>query len=432
MKLLVGKNKIFSFLFFALFLDAYSIVTIGNRGFTLIYIGFIFLCFLTFIHPNEIFVGVKKNPYALLMLIYMPLNYLIFGNDGFFSLAIGMLCWFTYIVSYRTSTNKAFNRTLNFFQAVMNVMAVYGIYQVIAYKFNLPFSDPWIEGLMVKGYNWGNNISIAGISLRRANAVFREPSYFSQFLALNILIYFSNVLSDYGNAIYRKKAIQWIIVNCVAILLSFSGTGLLMLVIGIFCLLLVNRREDTVRFIKRYMGLILLVILGIFLLLIIPNPLMTYIVGRTSEFNASNVESISGYIRLVLPYQAAVEILNSGNYLFGCGIGNAEKYLKSGISLLSSFMGSDISTTLVAAMQPILPRTLAEEGLIGGVILVFFYIRMWKNGVNESSSYKAVLIGTFLMSFMHGTWSSEVYWLLLGFLNVRLHEDNNNENRYRY
>lgn len=56
---------------------------------------------------------------------------------------------------------------------------------------------------------------------------------------------------------------------------------------------------------------------------------------------------------------------------------------------------------------------------------------MWKNGVNESSSYKAVLIGTFLMSFMHGTWSSEVYWLLLGFMNVRLHEDNN-ENRYRY
>ena len=204
-----------------------------------------------------------------------------------------------------------------------------------------------------------------------------------------------------------------------------------MLVIGIFCLLLVNRREDTVRFIKRYIALILLVILGIFLLLIIPNPLMTYIVGRTSEFNASNVESISGYIRFVLPYQAAVEILDSGNYLFGCGIGNAEKYLKSGISLLSSFMGSDISTTLVAAMQPILPRTLAEEGLIGGVILVFFYIRMWKTGGNESSSYKAVLIGTFLMSFMHGTWSSEVYWLLLGFMNVRLHEDNN-ENRYRY
>ena len=34
--------------------------------------------------------------------------------------------------------------------------------------------NPWINGLMVKGYNWGNQITIGGMTLQRAHAVFHS------------------------------------------------------------------------------------------------------------------------------------------------------------------------------------------------------------------------------------------------------------------
>ena len=424
MKLSVGKNKIFTFLFFTLFLDAYSLLELGNRDVTPIYIGFFFLIGLSVLRTKDIVNGIRQNSYALLMLLYMPMNYLIKGKDGLSSLLIGMFCWFIYVISYRKCKQNTFDKTVHFFQLGMNVMAVYGIYQVLAYKLSLPLGNPWIEGLMVTGYNWGNDIDIAGITLRRANAVFREPSYFSQFLAMNILIYFSCILANTLNSKSRRHALNWILINGVALILSFSGTGLLMLFMGLFAILFINKKQDTLKFIKKYLFIILIVIIIGLLLLIIPNPLKEYLIGRTSEFDATNAKSISGYIRMVLPYEASLEIISNDSFLFGCGIGNSSNYLTSGMKSISFLMSSEIGRALASAMQPIIPRTIAEEGMIGFSLLILFYLRVWKAKCqNKSNIYKALLVGTLIMSFMHGTWSSEVYWLFLAFLNVELQEN---------
>ena len=424
MKLEIGKNQIYSFLIFTIFLDAYSLFQIGNRHITFIYLGIFVLALFSIKDMKNITRGLADNLFVLLMIMYMPINYLIKGNGEVSSLLIGMFCWFFYAISYRNTSEKIFEETVRLFQKGMCILAVYGIYQVLAYQLNLPFKDPWIDGFMVTGYNWGNYVNVGSLHIRRANAIFREPSYYSQFLALNVLIYFSNyITNEYTTQKSKRNVIKWLAINVIAMIVSFSGTGLVMMIIGMGGLLLTNKKVETLKFVKKNIGLILLVIIGVILICLIPNSITKYILGRTAEFDSSNIESISGYIRMVLPYQAALEIIKSGNYILGCGIGNASTYIST-MGAISFLMSKEIGNTLIAAMQPIIPRTIAEEGCIGFIILLGFFWKAWKKKNLVNSTYKALLLGTYIMSFMHGTWSSEVYWLMLGFLNVRFIEKN--------
>ena len=74
---------------------------------------------------------------------------------------------------------------------MMNVIAIYGIYQLFARVYGFPFGDLiQFKAIWLKRFNWSNQIYILGMHIYRSNAVFREPS-FSQYLAINILIYFS-------------------------------------------------------------------------------------------------------------------------------------------------------------------------------------------------------------------------------------------------
>lgn len=427
MKLLINKNRVFTFLFFTLFLDSYCIVQIGNRGITFWYFGAFLLVLVSLLNINNVARGIKENIYAFLMIIYMPLNYLAKGN-GLESLAVGLICWIFYIFSYRNETVIQFNRTVDFFQKGMNIFAIYGIYQVFAYFLNLPFKNLWIDNLMVLGYNWGNYIDIGGLHLRRANAIFREPSFFSQFLAINILIYFSYLINNDGTEKKNKdyKKISMIVINTIALLLSFSGTGLLILFFGVILLFFLNKKKNTMKFIKKHILLILCIIIGIICVLLVPNPLSSYLVSRVTEFDSTNIYSVSGYLRMILPYQAAGKIIFSNDGLLGLGIGNA--HLSVYRVLTNYIIGAE------ASIQPILPRTIIEEGVIGMVMLIAFSVKTWKIKNFITPSYKAILIGTYLMTFMHATWSSEVFWLFWGFLNVKLIDDRggNNENRYRY
>lgn len=409
MKLSINENTIFTFLFFTLFLDAYCFFAIGNRSITPWYIGAGLLIFWALFRPAGMIAGIHDNPYALMMLGYMIVNYYMYGNGETASLAIGLLCWLFYICSYRKCEIHQFEKTVRFFQKGMNLLALYGIYQIIAYALRLPFADPSISGFMVEGYNWGNNISIGSLVLRRSNAIFREPSYFSQFLAINILIYFKKMISNKNNKyVSDTKILKWIIVDGIALICTFSGTGLMMLGFGGVILLLLNNSRDTIKFFKRHLMIVFLVIAVI----VIPNPLTSYLLSRTREFDYTNIHSVSGYLRLILPYQVAIEIVTGANALFGVGIGNIAAY-----TLRSTRMavGNNVAT--------IVARTLAEEGLIGGILLLGFTKRTWKSQNFISGSYQAILIGIYLMAFMHGTWSSEVFWLLLGFLNCKFVKD---------
>ena len=408
---LISKNKTYSFLFVTLFLDSYRFFAVGKRDITIWYIGAALIFFMALISPTTIIQGIKRNPWSAIMPIYMIINFLIVGESGTTSIYIGLLCWLFYVFSFRRSTINQFMKTVGIFQKGMNIFAIYGIYQFIANLFGLPLSSLWIEGIMVDGYNWGNTIKIAGFVLRRSNGIFREPSYFSQFLAMNILIYFVQIINhSLSGIINERKAFVRIIINGVALILTFSGTGLLLLVSSAIILMLINNPMETRKFIRKHSISLALAVIAIIMIMAIPNPVTKYFLSRTSEFDYTNIHSISGYLRMILPYQAAIEVITLVNPLFGLGIGNATIYrlVKNGM-----YVGYSI--------QPIIPRTFVEEGLIGGIILFFFTIKTWnKKNIRILPAYTAILIGTYMMSFMHGTWSSEVFWLFLGFLNVEL------------
>jgi len=409
-KLKINKNSVFLFLFVTLFLDEYSFFSIGTRYITLWYLGAFFLIMIALVKPQDIFREIKNNPFALIMLIYMPLNYIITGSTQIAALIIGMLCWFFYICCYRKSDVNNFLKIVDFYQSGMRIMAIYGIYQVIGSYFGLPFIDLRLEGFHVEGYNWSNPISIGGIVLRRANAIFREPSFFSQFLAISILIYFQSLICGVEKKA-RFRSIKWICISMLALILSFSGTGLIMVILGGIILLSTNNVSKTLAFIKRNAVFVIVEIMMIIVLIFVENPISTYLVGRLTEMNGNNLGA-SAYLRFVQPFTLSMAVMKNSNLYIGLGIGNAFEYTRI------------VGTYVYGIIASIVPRTITEEGIIGFSILVFFYIRMISKHNCYLSEYKALLVGTFLMSFMHGTWSSEVYWLLLGFLNVNLLEIN--------
>lgn len=407
----ITANSIFKFLIVLLFMDAYVFFIVEKRDITPFYIGAIFLIAIVPFRFNVIISGVRQNVYASLMLLYMIFMNLITRRDVFTSFLISVFCWSFYIISFRRTTTKEFCSTLRLFQKLMNLMAVYGIYQIFAYYYSLPFADLSIPGFMADGYNWGNMITVGSLQLRRSNAIFREPSFYSQFLALNILIYvqsFIDTTSNQNKHLSGKKThnLRWIVINGIALICAFSGTGLFMFLGGIILLLITNKGRAVFLFVKKHSPLIVAIIAIIVAVFLVPNPITKYLFGRLSEFNSDNVSSISGYLRMILPYQVAIDIILHNNPLFGVGFGNTIGY---------------ITTTSVEAeysVTELLPSAFASMGLIGGILTVLFLAKCWNKNNIRVGEYRALLIGIYLMTFMHGTWSSEVYWLLLGLTNV--------------
>ncbi len=406
MKFVIEKNRLFGFLFIITILfDAYCFTTIGNRNITVFYpLSMLFILF-TLLKPNGVIKGIMRNPFAVIMLIYMPLNYLIVGGE-LSTLAVSAYLWLLFILSGRNASEYEFKRIILLFRKAMDIMALYGIYQVIAYYFNLPLADLSISGYMAVGYNWGNSISIAGITLRRANAIFREPSFFSQFLAVNILCYIEEYIQNRVKA-KNNNDIMWMLINLVALILTFSGTGILMLAVGFIILLILLNKTILWNFIQRHFILVLLLLLLVIGILIIPNQLNSYFFSRLAELDSTNVESISAYIRFIYPYVSTIEILKKYP-IFGIGLGNTYS-----VSLSSS-------ANLKGALAVALPRSFAELGIIGGLCYIFFMLKIIKKENMNVKYYKAILISTMLMTFMHGTWSSEVYWIFLALLNFNL------------
>lgn len=409
MKVCINKHKAFFVLFAATLLtDAYCITTIGNRNITLFYPVFLFYVLFVLLNPNDLIKSSRNNIFPLVMIVYMLINF-IFTDGEFSSLIISELLWGLYLISYRKISISQFNKNVDAYQTFIDILSIYGIYQFIAHMFNLPFADIHIPNHMSTGYNWGNDIVIAGYTFRRSNAIFREPSFFSQFISINLLIYISKIIQPQGRN--KRKNYIWMMMNIAALVLTFSGTGILILIGGIVIYIITDQSKEIIQYVKHHLLLVLTIAIVLFVLIFTNNAISSYFWGRLSEFNSSNVESISAYIRFIKPYQATAEILREHPVL-GLGIGKSFNYITASVGNLNN------------ALAVALPRSFAELGLIGGFIYVFFMIKAVRKKNLIFSSYRAILIGVYLMTFMHGTWSSEIYWLFLSLLNVELCKNN--------
>nr|WP_294493426.1 hypothetical protein [uncultured Anaerosporobacter sp.] len=393
-------HKLIKLLIISTFLDAYAIIYVGTYPvtvFTLVAVLVITVGIYRSIAMKKLLINVSGG-IAILMMIYVFLNFIMNGANNWTSL---LLCEFFFciiIFSYRQVTKEEFDEYIKVFQLGMNILAVYGIYQLVARMYSLPLSDIVIDNHMVTGFNWTNSTYIAGIYAQRSNAIFREPSFFSQYLAINILLYTVQLIKNRRS----MKYVAIIVINAIAMILSFSGTGFIILIFGgIIYLIVIKKDNKTVYRIAKF-GIPILVVF----IVILNTQIGTYFINRLSEVFVYTANNVSGYVR----FRSGTDVLKaawSTNFLYGIGIGVSDEFITS---ISNYYQGMTINGFY---------RPAVELGLIGFVIWLGFIISFWKKR-NEASNIQMLLCILFPFMICHETFMSNYYWILLYLLNVKI------------
>lgn len=196
------------------------------------------------------------------------------------------------------------------FQIIMMTLAVLGILQFLTQLIGVPYRD-WLlyffPRFITESYNYSIPLS-SGNHLYKSNGFFMlEPSFFSQYLAISILI-----------EIYHYKTYKRLFVLAPALLVSFSGTGLMLLLIGLMPFFFSHNWNKVV-----LLGIFLLVIALFFF-----SGFATYTINRVVEFQNPNS---SAYQRFIAPVVSYLEFFTqegaTRSFWIGLGPGSSEEYL---------------------------------------------------------------------------------------------------------
>jgi hypothetical protein len=205
------------------------------------------------------------------------------------------------------------------------------------------FRDIFPATFRVNGYNTTNAIVYGGSVFRANGFLFYEPSFFSQFLGLAILVEMRTRRSPLALALFIA-----------GMLASFSGTGLIMLGCGLLIVasrsFAVSKKEALIAFLP----LLLIALIGIY---VFPE----FFISRLEEFVQENS---SAYIRFVSPFIYVFLAYTSSfvSMLLGVGPGVAG-------SLRDAEMMADF---------PGIGKMLFEYGMLGVTVVSAIYLRYCK------------------------------------------------------
>jgi hypothetical protein len=226
---------------------------------------------------------------------------------------------------------------------IMCVLAIIGIIHAGVQYLGIPYED-WFarvvpEQFTMQGYNTGDPIAWDSPIYRTNGVVFLEPSFFSYFLGIAVVV-----------ALYRGHSVWIVSLLMVAIVPTLAGNGLVVLAAGIVALALGRHRRN----------LVLLVIpFSAAALLAIATPLADHFLSRATEVSSPDSSSS---MRLVQPYQQ---------------LGNA--WLDDPLGVLLG-NGAGSATDIVAAspvsgvLAPVLPKLFFEYGVIGAMAFLLFFL----------------------------------------------------------
>lgn len=404
----VKKNDIINMMIICLPLCPYKLFSIADKDISAIYLIWGILIVFGVLDITNLIRSLKKNWIILIEILYILLNSLIRNNDNVGSITQFIILWSILFLSYRKVTYSEFDSTVNLFHKVMDFMAIYGLYELVGRLVGLPLSDLWIPGHMVEGYNWYNNVNIGGIVVSRSNGIFVEPSTYSQYLAINILLY---LFSDIET---RKKNTKKIILNGFALICGFSGTGILLLFLGILFFFLSRGGGKVIaKVIRKYRTWVFISVIAI--IVICFSPLGSFMLSRLSEFDPTNMQSVSGYIRFVGPYRISLSAIEKNLY-WGIGIGNLTQF----ITIYRTTGGA--ATYASVACSVIVARYLAELGIIGVVILLCIYKNFFKKERLVNINYKILLMCSIVLIPLCDSDISVNYWFILYLINIDFKE----------
>ena len=294
---------------------------------------------------NCLIIEAKKFILIVVSLVFILISSLlsIFSGSDFSLNSLLYLLAFYLPIIFIYKNNENFRFLLSIFQVCIMIISLVGILQFMLQLVGGGFIDPF-EAVppkyMMENYN--THIPIMyGASLFKSNGIFMlEPSFYSKFIATAIVIEF---------VFFKRMKVIFLFI--LGYLFSFSGTGLIILVVAAFPIL-------------RLLGIKQVIV--ILILALVPTYFFfesgygEVMMGRTGEFTSP--ES-SAYIRFVAPYLAYYEFLKVSTLqviLLGSGPGTLESF--SGI--LYSF---NVDSALRLAHENAYIKLLIEYGLLGGI-----------------------------------------------------------------
>lgn len=402
MKLKIPKINMYSLLLISIFFDAYALIYVDTYPVTIFTIISIFVLIHNVVNNRSRYFKITHQSVILLLfIVYLVINYIYFEFKNTSSFVLALYFLSLSLLTYREEQVDKFEGYCKLFQRIMTWMSIYGIYQLVGRFLNFPFTDIIIKGHMVTGYNWTNTIYIFGHTLYRSNAIFREPSYFSQMLAISLLLYVPIFL--YKNERTRGNIVSFIL-QMIALITTFSGTGILVFIIGmiIFSITIMKKKF----FWNRIIPLVIIcVIVGI--ILIFFTNLGNYFLSRIQELFVYNRDASSGFVR----FRAWIMIVQeawSHNILLGSGIGTGSMYVSK---YIIQYFGMTLSG---------FARVSTELGLIGILIWCIFMISFFvKREMTISIRYVLLCCSIMPLIFMQEAFSSNFYWMLIILMNCK-------------
>lgn len=226
------------------------------------------------------------------------------------------------------------------YRALMVLTAVLGLMQIALAEDFFSFRDLVPEAWRVEGYNTTNAVTY-GSSIYRANGfMFYEPSFFSQFLALAILV-----------EMRRHRSLPVLALFLTAIIASFSGTGIVLLALGLLMQAVAAGSLSLRRVMAALLPLLVIAVVGIY---VFPD----FFLARLDEFAQENS---SAYIRFIAPVLYIYEAYSASlqGLLLGVGPGVASSVRLA--DLMADFPG--------------IGKVMYEYGLLGAAALVLLYIK---------------------------------------------------------
>lgn len=393
-------NNLVIILLISTFFDAYCLFYISSYPvtiFTIIAIILIIVCVVCNAVKHQWKIS-KQECLATIFIVYTFVNYVIFSLSNLNAFLQVVFFYITFMSSKRLIKLKEFDSYISIFHRGMDLLSAYGIYQFFGRLLGLPFTDMIISNHMVAGYNWSNTTPLLGMTVYRSNAIFREPSFFAQFLAINILFYIVALFKGQRD----RRSVMLIALNGIALLTTLSGTGFIVLGVGLLIYVFFKFRDR--RFLARSIGYFVGIIL-VFVIVIGFTPIGNYLTSRITELFVYEKDAAAGYVR----FRAWTSLLQgewSKHWLVGVGIGGAKPLVEKW------------STVYYALSLNGFAKIVIELGIIGIVLWVLFILSFFWCQAKKRSDY-ALMIVCILLPYMicHDTFSSNVYWVFLILLN---------------
>lgn len=304
-------------------------------------------------------------------------------SSFFYVLSIYVL--YIFRLKYQTGM---FSRLNDVFLNMMAVCAACGIAQ-FALQFVLgvdpvfPFDSYLPESLLLDGYNVIIPLEYASGIMKSNGVFFLEPSFFSQFLALAILV-----------ETLRARRLLRLALYVAAMMVSYSGTGIILLILFLPGILMKRGSAGILA-----AGAALIGILAMFGGVIDLDALT----NRIGEF--SSTES-SGFARFISPYYLIRDFLvdSPTDLIFGLGPGSIERVEKAA------------SSHAYLAHDPSWIKLVLEYGVISAIVfLTFIFTVLFQGSRNRTLSWAVLFLylflgGYFLNGFMHCLFASLLVW----------------------